>query len=113
MPVGYTNTTATNLSVTLVSGEASTWNNYLDTQPAAIGNFVWLDGNANGLQDVGEPGLAGVTVTLYQTNSGLGTLTTLATTTSTGAGAYAFTGLLPNTNYLVGFSLPAGYTPTI
>jgi hypothetical protein len=31
-----------------------------------IGDFVWHDLNFNGLQDTGEPGLAGVTVRLYR-----------------------------------------------
>ena len=30
-----------------------------------IGNFVWNDLNGNGVQDPGEPGIAGVTVRLY------------------------------------------------
>ena len=37
---------------------------------ANIGDFVWLDSNKNGLQDAGEPGVAGVTVTLYN-NTGV------------------------------------------
>ncbi|MBX3678890.1 MAG: cadherin-like domain-containing protein [Rhodocyclaceae bacterium] len=51
--------------VTLSSGE-----NYLDldaglvTCKVDLGDKVWLDENKNGLQDDGEPGVAGVTVTL-------------------------------------------------
>ena len=33
-------------------------------RPAEVGDFVWLDRNANGLQDAGEAGVPGVTVTL-------------------------------------------------
>ena len=33
-------------------------------KPAALGNFVWIDTNNNGLQDTGEPGIDGVEVTL-------------------------------------------------
>jgi hypothetical protein len=33
-------------------------------QPVKVGDFVWLDGNHNGVQDTGEPGVAGVVVTL-------------------------------------------------
>lgn len=33
--------------------------------PVNLGNFVWDDLNANGLQDAGEPGIAGVTVQLW------------------------------------------------
>ncbi|MDE3249964.1 MAG: T9SS type A sorting domain-containing protein, partial [Bacteroidota bacterium] len=36
----------------------------LDAQAVEIGNRVWNDLNANGRQDAGEPGIAGVTVTL-------------------------------------------------
>jgi len=32
--------------------------------PASLGNFVWHDLNANGIQDLGEPGVAGARVTL-------------------------------------------------
>ncbi len=33
--------------------------------PINIGNFVWHDLNANGIQDAGEPGVAGITVQLW------------------------------------------------
>jgi hypothetical protein len=36
----------------------------LDAQAVEIGNRVWNDLNSNGRQDAGEPGIAGVTVTL-------------------------------------------------
>lgn len=36
---------------------------------ASIGNFVWYDQNRNGKQDVGEPGIEGVEVTLYDNTS--------------------------------------------
>ena len=32
----------------------------------AIGDFVWLDENKNGLQDIGEPGVPGIEITLKQ-----------------------------------------------
>src|SRR5439155_1097798 len=35
-----------------------------------IGDFVWNDLNDNGVQDAGEPGIAGLTVTLSGTSSG-------------------------------------------
>ena len=34
-------------------------------RPATIGDRVWLDANANGQQDAGEAGVAGVAVELY------------------------------------------------
>lgn len=70
---------------------------------ASLGNFVWKDLNRNGVQEVGEPGIENVTVTLYDsTNVAVGITTTSAT------GFYAFTNLVPGT-YSVGFptALPA------
>jgi hypothetical protein len=32
------------------------------------GDFVWIDNNFNGIQNVGEPGVAGVSVTLFFAN---------------------------------------------
>lgn len=51
-----------------------TWNipsmytspNLCAATPISIGDRVWLDTNANGLQDDGEPGLQGATVTLLR-----------------------------------------------
>lgn len=78
--------------------------NIFDTK-GSIGDYVWNDLNNNGIQDAGEPGVAGVTVTLY---AGDGT-TVVATTTTDALGAYLFTNL-PAGNYVVGFSgLPSGY----
>jgi hypothetical protein len=74
---------------------------------AQVGNFVWFDTNSNGTQDAGEPGVGGVTVTLYN-NAG----TAIATTTSDANGNYQFTNLAAGT-YSVGFSnIPAGYSLT-
>ncbi|MGB2735330.1 MAG: SdrD B-like domain-containing protein, partial [Saprospiraceae bacterium] len=74
--------------------------------PAALGNFVWNDQNANGKQDPGEPGIPNVNVTL--TN-----VTTAATTNAMTApnGKYLFNNLAPGT-YKVTFGTPAGYIPT-
>jgi SdrD B-like domain len=72
--------------------------------PASIGNFVWDDKNANGIQDAGEPGIAGVTVTL---TSG----TTTVTTTTDANGAYSFINLVPGT-YSVSFTNPLNYEPS-
>lgn len=74
---------------------------------AALGNFVWFDLNNDGLQTTGEPGVQGVTVTLYD-NSGA----PLATTVTGPDGSYLFAGLAAGT-YFTGFSnLPAGYNFT-
>ena len=54
-----------------------------------IGDFVWNDVNANGIQNAGEAGINGVTLTLTGTN-GSGQSVTDHQTTS-GNGGYLFT----------------------
>jgi SdrD B-like domain/Secretion system C-terminal sorting domain len=70
---------------------------------ASVGDRVWFDTNANGTQDAGEPGVSGVTVTLYN-NAGVA----VATTITDANGNYLFTNVTPANGYTVGFSLPAG-----
>jgi hypothetical protein len=50
------------ISVTLTPGQSSTGNDFVDERPATLGDRVWEDTNANGVQDAGEAGIAGVTV---------------------------------------------------
>ncbi|MDR3574547.1 MAG: SdrD B-like domain-containing protein, partial [Anaerolineaceae bacterium] len=89
---------------TLLSGQADlTWDAGL-YQPPSLGDFVWVDKNANGLQDAGEPGLSGVTVNLLDSSG----TTTLATATTDSSGKYSFTNLTPG-NYFVQFVKPSGY----
>ena len=73
---------------------------------ATLGDKVWRDDNANGLQDAGEPGVAGITVSLFN-NSG----TLIGTTVTDAYGYYLFENLAAG-NYTVGFTLPANYTFT-
>jgi hypothetical protein len=74
---------------------------------ASIGDKVWNDLDGDGQQDANEPGIAGVTVTLYDGNGNV-----IATTTTDGFGNYIFTNLSAGT-YQVGFSnLPSGYVFT-
>ena len=67
-----------------------------------IGNFVWNDLDADGIQDGNEAGIDGVTVTLIQ--NGL----PVATTVTEGGGLYSF-GVAPGT-YSVRFTKPPGFT---
>ncbi len=75
----------------------------------SLGDFVWSDTDRDGVQDPGEPGIPGVTVTLDP-----GTPANPAddlTTTTNANGAYLFTNL-PAGNYTVSFTTPAGTTPS-
>jgi hypothetical protein len=65
-----------------------------------IGNIVWNDGNSNGIQDAGEPGVAGVPVTVSGTDSD-GNAVTVSTVTDAN-GAYSV-GNLPSGSYVVTF----------
>ena len=71
-------------------------------EPAAIGDRVWHDLDADGIQDAGEPGIDGVTVNLYDGAGG-----PAGTTTTAGDGLYLFDGLTPG-DYYVEFIPPAG-----
>ncbi len=77
--------------------------------PIQIGNFVWKDTDADGVQDAGEPALVGVTVKLYAADG----TTLIATAVTDAAGQYYFSNaagsstasnilslsLSPSTNY--------------
>lgn len=76
-------------------------------KPATIGDLVWEDVNANGLQDPGEAGLSGITIKLLDVGG------SVVATTLTGAdGTYSFSSVVPGT-YAVEFVAPADYTFTL
>ncbi|HUM69833.1 MAG TPA: SdrD B-like domain-containing protein, partial [Chloroflexota bacterium] len=64
--------------------------------PIEVGNRVWQDDDGNGIQDPGEPPIAGINVELYD-NTG----TLAATTTTDVNGLYYFT----NLQYRVGYQV--------
>jgi hypothetical protein len=70
---------------------------------AAIGDLVWNDLNRNGVQDSGEPGIAGVTVKLYKCDKDI----LVASTVTDANGYYLFSGLQPS-SYYVKFYAPTG-----
>lgn len=77
----------------------------LATPTASVGDFVWADLNHNGLQDDGEPGVAGVMVQLWQ--DGL----LVAQINTDGFGRYHFAGLASG-KYSIRVTAPAGYLVT-
>ncbi len=62
---------------------------------AALGDFVWYDLNADGIQDAGEPGIEGVRVSLYTAGDVLVTNTLTDTN-----GNYRFSDLIPGDYYI-------------
>jgi large repetitive protein len=80
---------------------------YSDTR-AALGNYVWIDSNRDGLQDPNETPVPGVLVTLYNETG-----TPIATAVTDGNGKYLFNNLAAGT-YSVGFTnIPDGTEFTI
>jgi hypothetical protein len=83
----------------------SSFNNTLDfglRGTGSIGDRVFNDTNGNGIQDAGETGISGATVSL--TNSSGMTINT----TSNSSGVYSFTNVVPGT-YTVTFTTPSGF----
>jgi hypothetical protein len=91
---------------------SSIYNGSLKAHPttyASIGDFVWVDQNANGIQDAGEPGVANVTVKLLNASG-----TVVATTTTNASGKYLFSNVyVPQpAQFRVQFGTPGQYTWT-
>lgn len=70
---------------------------------ASIGDRVWMDSNANGMQDPDEKGIPGVTVVLNSQKYGS------SSTVTDAQGHYTFTNLIPGEQYQVIFSPLNGY----
>ncbi|MBK7635958.1 MAG: carboxypeptidase regulatory-like domain-containing protein [Saprospiraceae bacterium] len=78
----------------------------VSTSIGSISDFVWEDLNGNGLQDSGEPGILGVTVTLDGRSTSGKNITKSVVTDS--AGKYKLDSL-PDGQYRVTFSILPGY----
>ncbi len=78
--------------------------------PAGLGDFVFEDLDADGIQEFGEPGIPGATVKLLDEdgNPVLDKIGDPITTTTDGNGFYEFTGLTPG-GYKVMFVQPEGF----
>jgi len=70
----------------------------------SIGNFVWKDKDADGIQDTEESGIDGITVNLHDSADNF-----IKATTTSGGGFYSFNGLEPGSYYLKFVEYAGGY----
>ncbi len=75
-----------------------------------VGDFVWEDKDGDGIQDPGEPGIAGVIIELHNCDPNSGIAIQYDTTDA--SGAYLFDMVIPGT-YFVKFRLPGEYQFTL
>lgn len=94
------------IPVTVTAGENDNDNNFVEANLASIGNFVWEDRDADGIQEAGEPGIPNVVVRLFN-NAGI----QIASKITDNSGHYLFLNLLPG-SYTIKFDKPTGYEPT-
>lgn len=99
------NPIGTDVIAVWLRGRDSTGNNFAEIRPAGLSGFVYLDRNNNGAREAGEPGIAGVTVTLTGT-SDVGAVNAVRVTAADGS--YAFTNWRPGT-YTLTETHPASY----
>lgn len=125
-PMGANKTHADNAKVAAVSVASQTpvedsdpWHAASGPAPkVSVGDFVWFDENKNGLQDEGEPGIEGVTLTLVgpdgkEVSDVDGTPVAPVKTDKNGAYTFANLPVLPaGKHYTVKVTDPEGHTPT-
>ena len=99
-PAGFVSTTPNSRTVSVpANGAASA--NFGDQQQGTISGTVFNDLNGNGTQDEGESGIGGVAIT----RDGV------ITTTTSGGGAYSFSGVAAGSHTVVETD-PAGFVST-
>jgi hypothetical protein len=103
-PVGAGDSTS---RVVLGNGENNLVQDFGYDANSVLGDFVWWDLDRDGVQDPGEPGIPGVTITATGPNG------IVLTTTTDANGFYTFTDI-PDGNWTVAVTggVPAGFTAT-
>ncbi|MFM9926103.1 SdrD B-like domain-containing protein [Variovorax sp. H27-G14] len=94
-------------TIVLGTGGVSTANNFGEVRASSLAGRVYQDADYNGAASAGDPGIAGVTVTLTGTDM-FGTAVSRTTTTATGTGNYAFANLTPG-SYTLSETQPAAF----
>ena len=106
--LGGSNTVNDVLSgIVLPANGSSINNNFGELEPAALNGYVYLDSNNDGVFQISETPIAGVTVVLSGSND-LGAIAPQTLTTNA-AGFYSFTNLRPGT-YRIIETQPAGFS---
>jgi protocatechuate 3,4-dioxygenase beta subunit len=99
IPSQYVATSPAQVCFNVVAGTDKIVNFGVQQARAAIGDYVWYDDNANGVQDPGELGLAGVTLDLLSNNGGApGDM--VATATTDADGRYLFDPVAPGAYFV-------------
>ena len=80
-------------NIVLASGKAGTGYDFIE-RASSLSGYVYLDANNNGIMDIGETSISGVTITLTGTDSS-GPVN--RTTTTTANGSYVFNNLTSGT----------------
>ncbi len=101
--------------VALASGEVNLDADFGFTAGGTIGDYIWQDNNADGSQDLSEPGISNVSISLYvdkNQDGGYDVGDSLWGSQSSDLnGFYTFTSL-PAGYYVVVVSQPTGYMPS-
>ena len=97
--------------ITLASGDEDLTNDAGIFQPnsSGLGDFVFQDTNANGIQDPDEPGVEGATVMLLDENGDM--VAGVPSQTTGEDGAYLFSDIAPG-DYQVKITAPEGFVVT-
>jgi uncharacterized repeat protein (TIGR01451 family) len=101
-PDGFASTTDNETTITITAGGAATAN-FGDQAIGTVSGVVFNDMNGNGIQDVGENSLSGVTVELLDASGQV-----ITSVVTVGDGSYAFTGV-PSGDYTVREVDPDGF----
>ena len=99
----------TNLVLPVGASTDGVGNNFGELVPSSLGGTVFVDLNGNGIQEPGEPGIPGVTITLTGTDD-IGAVNTVVTTDANGQ--YSLADLRPGT-YTITETQPSGFVTTI